>query len=376
MRLNLQEYEDPGRPGDCICVMPSRAVAARPPRRGSGTPAVHPGSAPAVCERHSTRIGHVAPADQSHIRDGVMGGAKRAGRDQGGAVAGAAGNAVNPRGLNRLGEGHGRQDGGESAGQHRLARPWGTKEEDIVTACKLSLCNHIEGKIVPIPLYRDVTRASPDALNTMGELFTLPDGLLAVGIHVCYNGPRDAGEAVLRPLRAFRPLLVDLIRPMVYTEVNTMFDAQVPPGRRNYVKTLLVTEITDDAIDTLVAHFATVLSPLTIADFQQVGNAARRVGAEATPFCHRDAQYEFFIHAIWLDPAEDEAHIRWTRALFEKPPFQTGCSYINHMGREFEEGAARIRAAFGPNYERLVALKHKYDPTNLFRHNQNIQPTV
>jgi FAD/FMN-containing dehydrogenase len=224
-------------------------------------------------------------------------------------------------------------------------------------------------------LYRDVTRASPDALNTMGELFTLPDGLPAVGIHVCYSGPRDAGEVVLRPLRTFRPLLMDLIRPMAYTEVNTMFDAQVPPGRRNYVKTLLVREITDDAIDTLIAHFATVPSPLTIADFMQVGNAARRVGAEATPFCHRDAQYEFFIHAIWLDPAEDEAHIRWTRALFEQPPFQTGCSYINHMGREVEEGAERIRAAFGPNYERLVALKNQYDPTNLFRHNQNILPT-
>ena len=95
--------------------------------------------------------------------------------------------------------------------------------------------------------------------------------------------------------------------------------------------------------------------------------------ATAPAFSHRSAQGEW----NWLDPAADDVNIRWTRELVEAMrPFTTGSDYVNQIGLETEEGPERIKAAYGVNYDQLVGLKNKYDPTNLFRHNQNIRPTV
>ena len=112
-----------------------------------------------------------------------------------------------------------------------------------------------------------------------------------------------------------------------------------------------------------------------------MGNGCRRVGPcrgqqDQTAFGHRSAQYSLVLLSSWLDPRESEAHIEWTRRLAKDvEPFTAGGDYVNDMGLESEEGADRIKAAFGPNSQRLVALKNKYDPTNLFRHNRNIKPT-
>ena len=108
-----------------------------------------------------------------------------------------------------------------------------------------------------------------------------------------------------------------------------------------------------------------------------MGGATSRRAKDANAFSHRDAQYQLVIMSAWLDSGGSERHIRWVRETAEAmEPFITGGGYINVLGREAEEGVDRIRAAFGEHYERLVALKNKYDPTNLFRHNQNIRPTV
>jgi FAD/FMN-containing dehydrogenase len=114
---------------------------------------------------------------------------------------------------------------------------------------------------------------------------------------------------------------------------------------------------------------------LLSADVVQLGNAANRVSVQATAFSHRDALCEWGCLSSWVDPAEDGTNIRWTRELAEAmQPFSSGGAYITQLGVEAEEGADRIKDAYGPNYERLAALKNKYDPTNLFRHNQNIRP--
>jgi FAD/FMN-containing dehydrogenase len=135
--------------------------------------------------------------------------------------------------------------------------------------------------------------------------------------------------------------------------------------------------ISDGAIAALIERFPSIPSPLSPVYFEQLGKAANRVGATATAFSHRDALCDWGCDAVWLDPAADGVHIEWTRALTEAiRPFATGSDYAPHIGLEAEEGAERIKAAYGPNYERLAALKHKYDPTNLFRHHQNIQPTA
>jgi FAD/FMN-containing dehydrogenase len=224
--------------------------------------------------------------------------------------------------------------------------------------------------------YRDFSRAIPDELNTVGLLTTSPDGVPVAAMGVCYNGAIAAGEEILHPVRAFGTPLVEQIRPMPYTEIQRLVGAMVLPGRQNYIKSSFVTDISDAAIDTLVTHFMTVPSPLTVVGFQQLGNTANRARVDATAFSHREARYELLMHSIWLDPADSARNVQWTRTLAETMhPFTTGRPYVNQMGLEAEEGAERIKAAYGPHYERLVALKNTYDPTNLFRHNQNIKPT-
>ena len=148
-------------------------------------------------------------------------------------------------------------------------------------------------------------------------------------------------------------------------------------GHRYHVKTNMMQAISDDAIDAMIERFATIPSPHSLVFFQQLGNAANRVDATATAFSHRGALCEWGCQSSWLDPAADDVNIRWTRELAETMrPFTTGSDYVNQIGLETEEGSERIKAAFGANYDRLVGLKNKYDPTNLFRHNQNIRPTV
>ena len=227
-----------------------------------------------------------------------------------------------------------------------------------------------------LQFYRDFSSTIPDEVNTMAGFITSPEGDAAVAIIVCYSGPIEAGEEALRPLREFGPPLADLIRPMAYGDVQTMFDAGAPAGRQYYMKSLFMKDIGDEAIDTMVAHFAKVTSPLTSMIFQQLGNATNRVGINETAFVHRDARYEWTCLSSWLDPGESKVHLRWAREFAEAiHPFTTGGIYVNQVGTEAEDGSDQIKAAYGASYQRLVALKNKYDPTNMFSHNQNIKPT-
>jgi FAD/FMN-containing dehydrogenase len=228
-----------------------------------------------------------------------------------------------------------------------------------------------------LTLYRDFATATPDEVNTIGALLTSPDGDPVVAIAVCYDGGLEAGEKVLRPVRSFGPPLADQISPMAYCQVQTLLDGAAVRGRRYYIKSNMMQRISDGAIDTLIERFATVPSPLSLVAFQQLGNAANRVSATATAFSHRDALCEWGCISSWLDPAADDANIGWARELSEAMgPYTTGSDYVNQIGLETDEGTDRIKAAYGASYDRLVALKNKYDPTNLFRHNQNIKPTV
>jgi FAD/FMN-containing dehydrogenase len=132
-------------------------------------------------------------------------------------------------------------------------------------------------------------------------------------------------------------------------------------------------EITDRAIDTLLATYATAPSESLLV-LQQVGGAIARVPIAKTPYANRDALYDCFPISIWDNPADDEAHIRWARDAWDAMrPFSTGGVYANNLG---EEGADRVQAAYGENYPKLAALKTKYDPTNFFRLNQNIRPAM
>ena len=225
-----------------------------------------------------------------------------------------------------------------------------------------------------LQFYRDFSSATHEALTTYAVPMTSPDGTKVVAIAVCYDGPLAEGERLIAPVRQFGPPLEDQIRPMAYTELQTMLDADYPAGRQYYFKAHFLREISDDAIDILIDHFASVPSPLSMLFFQQTGGAVQR---GHTAYAHRDALYNLLLLAQWLDPGESERHVHWIRELWQVlRPYTTGGVYVNDIGREADEGADQVRAAYGVNYQRLAELKQKYDPTNLFRHNQNIKAAV
>ena len=219
--------------------------------------------------------------------------------------------------------------------------------------------------------YRDAATAAPDELTLYAALLTAPDGNQAVAIAACWCGPLDEGERALAPLRAFGPPLADLIRPMPYSAMNTLTDEGLPPGLRYYWKWNSLRELGDGAIDAIVDHVARVPSPRTVVLIDHVHGAARRVAPTATAFPHRDSPHGLVVLAAWEDPAEDAANIAWARGLAAATrPYATGGVYVNEA---WDEAPG---AAFGVNYERLVDIKGRYDPANLFRHNTNIAPAT
>lgn len=224
--------------------------------------------------------------------------------------------------------------------------------------------------------YRDFSRTIPAELNTIGGLGTSPAGAKVGVMAVCYSGPLEDGEQVLRPVREFGPPLADHIQPMPYTAAQQILAPLAPAGRHYYIKSHFITAISDPAIATMVTHFEQVPSPLSAMIFQQLGHAVSRVPSGATAFGHRHSGYEWAAFSAWLDPGESARHIQWAREFSQAMlPFTQGF-YVNQVGTEADEGADLIRQAFGANYQRLADLKRQYDPTNLFRHNQNIPPTA
>ena len=223
--------------------------------------------------------------------------------------------------------------------------------------------------------YREYARSAPDELTAFTALMTSPDGAPIVAIVVGYIGPMAEGERLVAPVRKFGPPLIDTIGPMSYVQLNTMFDAAFPYGGvQRYWKSSFLKHLGDDVLDILVDRAATMPSPMSMVGFFHVHGAASQVHPDETAFGLRDDQWDYDIISQWLDPGESAQHIRWTREFWTAvEPFATGEVYVNHL--DAEEGT-RIRAAYGKNYDRLVALKNRYDPTNLFRLNQNIKPTV
>jgi len=221
--------------------------------------------------------------------------------------------------------------------------------------------------------YRDYTRTVPDALGSLINLATLPDGTPAVVILIAYSGDLDEGERLLRPLREFGSLLADQVGPLPYIALQSIVENFNPPGLRNYWKSNYLSDLSDAAIDVMVDHYRTVPAPNTHVVIEHLGGAVSRVGADETAVDHREAPYNFLIVGMWADAAEDAKVIGWVRELWGAlQPFSSGGLYVNY---EAEHDVDRVKAAYSPvKYARLVAVKDKYDPTNLFRLNQNIKP--
>jgi FAD/FMN-containing dehydrogenase len=222
--------------------------------------------------------------------------------------------------------------------------------------------------------WREFAADSPDELVTQGGSFRLPDGVPVFGIAACYCGAVADGEKILKPLRAFGSPLADALSPMSYVQIQSMFEPFFPPGRHVYTKSNFLRELSDEAIETMVRYVGKSPSPYTFAPFIEHWNgAATRVAAPDTAFPHRQYSWNFLAWSMWTSPLETETNLQWTRECWEAMrPYLVAGSYGNYVT---DEGEAIAREAYGPNYDRLVALKNKYDPTNFFRMNHNIKPT-
>jgi hypothetical protein len=221
--------------------------------------------------------------------------------------------------------------------------------------------------------FDEFSRKCPDDLSTFLAGAPAPDGTPCVGIALCYCGKLETGEELLKPLRKFANPIADMVARRTYLEMQSLFDDAFTPGRFYYWKSSLLREINQGAADVLTE--CTRKMPMTPGSFfylQQLHGAAGRVKPTETAFPHRYDHYNCGAMAGWDNSSETERNIRWSRESWAAmQPFCQHDAYVNDLG---EEGEQRVREAYGQNYERLVALKQKYDSTNFFQINQNIEP--
>jgi hypothetical protein len=236
-----------------------------------------------------------------------------------------------------------------------------------------------------LQFYREYAATAPDEVSSAANMGTIPftepfpqhiQGTPFVLLGGMYAGAVEDGEKILQPLREFGTPLFDLSSAMPYMEVQKFFDGANPPGiHRYYWKSLYLDSLDDDVIDHVVKSAAKCPSPFSTVNIWHLGGAIERVDDQVNAFGARHAPYLLSIEASWIDQARDEDNIAWTRSsMASMQPFSNGREYLNFPGF-LEQDEETLRKTFGTTYPRLVALKNKYDPTNLFRLNVNIKPT-
>ncbi|HXJ84976.1 MAG TPA: FAD-binding oxidoreductase [Candidatus Methylomirabilis sp.] len=229
-----------------------------------------------------------------------------------------------------------------------------------------------------LELYRDLASAAPDELTVGTLVTTWHDGTPVIAAALCYSGAVDLGESVISSLRRLGRPMLDAVRPRPYGELQSMFDATNPPGCWYYKTGYLDGDMfrKDGFIDTLLEHcdFPSP-SPLSRIYIEHLGGAMGRVPSEQTAFVHRSAPFDLIVIAGGFRPEDADKNVRWARATSDAMrPFMSGAAYVNYLGAD--AGIDAVRSAYGPAYQRLVALKNRYDPANVFRLNQNIRPSA
>jgi FAD/FMN-containing dehydrogenase len=227
--------------------------------------------------------------------------------------------------------------------------------------------------------YREYVRDCPDELTTWLSVITAPaaefipgdlQGKSSLAVLACHCGALEDAEPAIQPLRDLGPA-VDLIESMPYPALQSMQDEDLPPGIRCYLKSGYAAELTDTLIDTVIEQTKVMPSPSSSFDVHHMGGAVGRIPDGATAFGDRRSPYCFNVVGAWKDPVDDAGNRDWVRAFATAlEPFGTGGVYVN-----FAADPDRVRAAYSDaKYERLRTVKREYDPTNLFRLNQNVVP--
>jgi FAD/FMN-containing dehydrogenase len=194
-----------------------------------------------------------------------------------------------------------------------------------------------------------------------------------VAIVACWAGALDEGEKAVQPFRDVAPIVAEHVGPMPYPALNSAFDGLVPPGLQHYWKANFNSELTDEAIEAHLVHGPRLPAVNSTVHIYPINGASHRVAPDETAFAYRDAKFATVIAGMWPDPARNDANIQWVRDYYDATaPHSEAGGYVNFMADDDQE---RIRANYKGNYDRLVDAKRKYDPDNLFHHNQNIKPS-
>jgi FAD/FMN-containing dehydrogenase len=230
--------------------------------------------------------------------------------------------------------------------------------------------------------FRDRMREAPDDLMAFAFFLRIPPldffpeayhGRIAIDFVLTWLGPLEEGEAALAPFRALGDPIFDMVGPQPYLQLQQSFDAGMSAkGNRWFSRFHFLDELTDDAIDTIVQGLGDMPGDFTTVYLGAEGGAAGRVAADATAYPHRSSEVFLHIFPGWADPSADADVMAWARGLSDAvAPFATGAVYVNMLA---DDEAARLPAAYGDNYGRMVELKAKWDPDNVFRMNHNVVP--
>jgi FAD/FMN-containing dehydrogenase len=231
--------------------------------------------------------------------------------------------------------------------------------------------------------YRKYMSQAPDELSVWTVLRKAPPlpflpeevhGKEIIALALIYAGDPEQGKALIEPLRKFGHLVGEHVGVQPYTAWQQAFDPLLTAGARNYWKSHNFTALNDGLFDTVIRYIDKLPSPQCEIFFGAIGGATARPLPDSAAYAHRDAQFVMNVHGRWTEPTDDARCIEWARDFFNaSAPFASGSVYVNFMT---EEEVSRVPAAYGTNYDRLAQVKRKYDPTNLFRVNQNIEPAL
>jgi FAD/FMN-containing dehydrogenase len=213
----------------------------------------------------------------------------------------------------------------------------------------------------------------PDSTFVLAGLLNSPDGDPLSAVFLSHTGPIEEGERILAPLRQFGSPIADLVQAMPYTMRQTLLDDPMAiHGIQRYWKSGFAQRVSDEMIDILIEGSNSMSSPMNAIITYPIHGAVTRVAPDATAYALREKLWDVNVISQWIDGGSDD-HVRWTRSYWDRvEPLTTGTAYTNHMGGD--DWQLRIRASYGSNYDRLVQIKRKYDPNNLFRLNPNINP--
>jgi FAD/FMN-containing dehydrogenase len=223
--------------------------------------------------------------------------------------------------------------------------------------------------------YRDAVADVSDDLTVFAGLVHAPDGSghKLSALVVCHAGDPETAARELAPFMSFGSPLMTQVGPMPYPVMNTLLDAGYPMGSLNYWLSSFTRGLPDALIDAAVERFASVPSTMTAILFEHFHGAVTRIAPTATAVPHREPGWNLLIPSVWTDPSDTDANIRWTRDTHAAlAPHLAARRWLNYLGDDQAEDA--VRAAYGPNYERLREIKRRYDPANVFHLNHNIAP--